>query len=169
MVLREKCKLCFFASQCESVLRENPSGRIIAVDLWKLRNERVVWQGTHPRRCRCRRHRRPPLNFAGKQVAPLLDELNDYTELGPTLRGNNIDVDHMIASAAGVTVGSLLDQVLILYYVVIGLTMTTTSSCSIFASFFSVFFHVDIFCQVILSFRFLVFHFQCTRIVFFND
>lgn len=44
-------------------------------------------------------------------MAPLLEELASYTVLGPTLRNRKIDVDHMIDSTEGLTVGDLLDRV----------------------------------------------------------
>lgn len=48
---------------------------------------------------------------ACEQVAPFLDDIGSYTVLGPALRKRKVDVDHIIASTKGMTVGGLMDQV----------------------------------------------------------
>lgn len=52
-----------------------------------------------------------PLFLRVKQVAPFLKDIGSYTVLGPALRKRKVDVDHIIASTKGMTVGGLMDQV----------------------------------------------------------
>lgn len=104
--------------------------RIRVKHAWMRLNQAVTWKCLRSMRflarCNCSNPRgsgwcasapppRPshaPLSLLARtQIAPLLRELERYTEVGRLLRACKIDVEHMITSAQGSTLGSLADEV----------------------------------------------------------